>query len=177
MIGRAYKKYANDSEVKQARGLEAWRNLYRDRVIELASMMPDMDTEVALKIIEQLPEFTSFALQTLEFIEKRHESSLRHNAASQERVHNAFGEVREVLKGELDTDLTPEQRTHIYGLLMETANREFQKDSENKEFIEGLFQKAAVVAAALVASAVVFVGGRVMVQTQEGLDGSRLPDA
>lgn len=160
-------KFGSEIEVMRALEIDSWRNLSKDRVVRLASMIPDMDKEVALKVIEQLPEFTSFALQTLDVMEKRHESTLVQNSASQERVHLAYQELRVVLKGELDRELSWEQRKHILGLLMETAERESQKDSENKRFLDGLFNKAAMVGAAVAALAVVYVGSQAMIEEGE----------
>jgi len=170
-------KFGSEIEVMKALGIESWRNLSKDKVIDLASMMPDMDKEVALRIIEQLPEFTSFALQVLEFVEKRHEATLGQNAQSQQQVHLAYEEIRGILKGELDKELSWDQRSHIFDLLMETANREFQKDSENKQFLDSLLGKAAMVGAAVVASALVFVGGKAMVESGETWGTPQYPDS
>ena len=171
-------RYKSELEVMKALGIESgsWRNLSKDKVIGLATMMPDMDKEVALKIIEQLPEFTRFALQVLDVMEKRHESSLNHNDLSQQQVHRAFQEVRDVLKGELEKDLSWEQRTHIYDLLVETSDREFAKDSENKQFIDGLFNKVTKLGAFTIVAVLVYVGVRAAVQG-EGWSVPQLPDA
>lgn len=161
--------YKSEDELKKALAIDSWRNLSKEKMIRFAAMMPDMDKEVALKVIEQFPAFKTFALAALDVMEKRHDSTLVHNEHSQESSHRAYQETRAALKGELDrTDLTPEERQHIYGLLMETANRESEKDSENKQFLDGLFKKAAVVTVAAVSLGVVFVGGKVMLQGGDG---------
>lgn len=63
-------------------------------MIKFAAMVPDMDTEVALKIIEQFPVFKEFAMDAVNAMEKAHESKLSANTQSQENVHQAFQEIR-----------------------------------------------------------------------------------
>ena len=71
-------------------------------MMRFATMMPDMDPEVAEKIVGQFPEFKLFAIDALNVMEKRHESTLSHNQQSQDSVHRAFQEIREILKGQLE---------------------------------------------------------------------------
>jgi hypothetical protein len=73
-------------------------------MLRFAAFMPDMDTEVALEIIEQFPAFKEFALDTVKEIEEAHKSTLKSNDKSQKQAYKAFEDIREILKGELDKD-------------------------------------------------------------------------
>ncbi len=159
-------KYKNEQQIMKALEITSWRNLSKDHMVRFAGMMPDMDTEVALKIVEQFPEFNGFALDALDVMEKRHDSTLSYNKQSQDAVHRAFQAIREILKGELDKDeLTADERKYILEMIMETGNREFAKDSENKRFLESLFTKAAMTVGAAIALGVVFVGGKAILES------------
>lgn len=159
---------ASEAEVKKALEIDSWRNLSRDKVLRFAAMMPDMDKEVALAIVAQFPVFSKFALAVLGSVEKANESTHSSNSSSQARAHDAYREVREALKGELDKeDLSPEDRKFILESLMETADKESQKDSENKRFLNELFSKTAIAAGAVVAAGLVFVGGKVMLERRD----------
>ena len=157
-------KYNDDEAVMNALGITSWRNLSRDKVLALAAMMPDIDKEVSLKLIEKVPEFMDLAGRFVDQLENRHHESLARNAESQQRVHDAWQEVRDVLAGELDRELTPEMRARVHELLIETAHRESEKDSENKKYLERMFKVAAFAGGVALASVVVFVGGKVYVQ-------------
>lgn len=87
-------KFENEGEILKELGMESWRNLSKEKMIRFAAMMPDMDKEVALKIIQQLPEFTKFALEALNAMEKEHANTLSSNKDSQENVHKAYQEVK-----------------------------------------------------------------------------------
>ena len=157
--------YRTEAQVKEALGIHTWRNLSKDKVFQFAAMMPDMDREVALKIIEQLPEYTKFLTASLEIVAKEHESTLNSNSHSQDQVHGAYRDIREALKRKLDQgDLTWEETKYLIEQMMETARQESVKDTENKRFLEAIFKKAALGAGAAAAMAIVFVGGRYILQ-------------
>ncbi|MGY3200471.1 hypothetical protein [Streptomyces sp. TE5632] len=163
----------NEAEIMQALGIESWRNLSKDKMIRFAAMMPDMDTEVALKIVEQFPVFKDFAKDAVDAMEEAHESTLSANKQSQEHVHRAFQEIRETLKGELSKDdLSWEQKKFLIEQIQETGRLEFQKDSENKKFLDGVLKKVVVGAGAALALGVVFVGGKVMAESKDSPEGS-----
>lgn len=155
----------SEDEVKKALDIDSWRNLSKDKVIKFAAMMPDMSNEVRIKIIEQFPKFKELALGALKVLEKEHESTLASNAQSQTHVHNAYQDIRKMLQDELEReDLSAEDRRILIEQLMETGEKEFEKDTENKQFLDGLFNKALMGVGGLVAASLVFVGGKVVLQ-------------
>lgn len=154
--------FENEEDVKRALGIGSWRSLSKDKVMRFATEMPKMSEAVLLKIIQQFPKFKELALDTLSILEREHRSTLESNSQSQERSHNAFQEIRRLLEGELSReDLSEEDRRFIIGRIMETGDREFEKDSENKRFLDGLFNKAIFAGAAAIVAALVFVGAKV----------------
>jgi hypothetical protein len=154
-------KYTSEDGVKQALGINSWRNLSRENVVRFASMMPDMDKELAVKIIEQFPAFTKFGLDALRSMERVQETALNFNERSQKRVHDAYQDVRDAIKGELDKDLTPEERRNLIDTMMESAAKESEKDSENKRLIGDVVKTAAVVTVGVLLAAVVILGASV----------------
>ncbi|MEU1123835.1 hypothetical protein ABZ371_09695, partial [Streptomyces sp. NPDC005899] len=89
-------KYKSEAQIMKALGIESWRNLSKDKMVRFAAMMPNMDTEVALKIVEQFPAFKDFAKDAVSAVERAHESTLSANSQSQEHVHRAWQEVRDI---------------------------------------------------------------------------------
>lgn len=165
-------KYTNELEIKKALGIDTWRNLSKDKMLQFAAMMPDMDKEVSLKLIEQFSTFKEFALETVNTIEKAQEAALADNRQSQDRVHQSFQQLREILKDELKNDLSWEQRSDIYDRLMDLSKMEFTKDSENKKFLKELVKYVGVTAVSAVALGIVFVGGKVALGGGDSEEGS-----
>ena len=165
--------YKSEAEIKKALRIDSWRNLSKDKMIRFAAMMPNMDTEVALKIVEQFPVFKDFARDVVDAMKEAHESTLSANKQSQDHFHRACQEIREILKGELSKDnLSWEEEKFLIEKIQETARMEFQKDSENKQFLDGMLKKAVVGAGAALALGVAFVGGRIMAESKDSPEDS-----
>lgn len=166
-------RYTNEVEIKQALGIESWRNLSKDKMIRFAAMMPDMDTEVALKIIEQFPAFKEFAMDVVDAMEKEHQVTLTANIQSQDQVHQAFHEIREILRNELAKDgLTWEQKKYIIEQIQETGRQQFHKDSENKQFLDGALKMTLAGAGGVVLAALAFVGVKVLMADRSDVHAS-----
>lgn len=82
-------QYQSEIDVKKALGIDSFRNLSRENVMRFAALMPDMDKEIALKIVEQFPEFKAFALDAVHVMQKTRAATLAENAESQASVHAA----------------------------------------------------------------------------------------
>ncbi|KIF69771.1 hypothetical protein HY68_16165 [Streptomyces sp. AcH 505] len=163
----------NEAEVKRALGISSWRNLSKDKVIKFAAMMPDMSTEVRLKIIEQFPAFKDLAKNSVDSVKKAYESTLSANEKSQENFHQASQQHREALKEDLGRDdLSWEQRQFLHDRFQQNVGQEAQKDSENKQFLERGFRTVAVTASAAIAVGAVFVGARIMGESKENPEDS-----
>ncbi|PYG01895.1 hypothetical protein SAMN05216184_101360 [Georgenia satyanarayanai] len=125
----------DEQGLKEKLGIESWRHLSKDRFLSFVSEMPNMSTDVALKIIDQFPDFKSLVLDSLGDVHEQATNALTSNWKSQKKVHRAFAEYRAILRQELDRDgLTSEDRFRILAMLGEIIDKEAAKDSEHKAF-------------------------------------------
>lgn len=158
-------EYKNELEIKQALGIDSWRELSKDKMVRFYGMLPDMDKELALKVVEQFPSFKEFAQTAVESMETSHRSTLDSNERSGHHAHDAYRDVRTALKAELDRDdVTWEQRQWIIEQMQDTARQQFAKDSENKRFLDSALGKVVVGAGGAVAVALAALGGRIVEQ-------------
>lgn len=155
-------RFTNEIEVLNFLGHDSWRNLKKDDVIRLLETLPDVDPEVALKIIAQVPEITKLAKVVVEDALKAHDAALASNARSQEMLHERDRQILEIFSAQLDKDLTPEQWTRVVDEIRDVNVNARSKDTENKGFISTLFQqKLGLTGGALLTfAAVVFVAAR-----------------
>lgn len=124
-------------------------------------------------IVEQFPEFRKFATDAFGAIEKAHEATLADGRHSLDQVYQALRQNREIFERELQRDdLTWEQRKHLLELIQETARLASQKDTEHKRHGGDLLKKTMLSVGSVAALAVVFVGGRILVQNREEPDDS-----
>jgi predicted phage gp36 major capsid-like protein len=154
-------EFDNEEAVKEALGVTTWANASLQKLVKFAAILPSVSKDVALKVAEQLPEIRKTATRALASMEKAYEHTLKANNKSQKRVHEAYEDIRDVLKGQLaEGDLSWEQKKDIYDLLMDTGKEQFAKDSENKRALDSWLKTAGVVAVAALAACVLLVGAK-----------------
>lgn len=153
-------RYDSEVDVMKDLGIDSWRNLSKDTFFRFLDMVPEVDKEVALKLVAQIPEFANFAKVALDDAERAYEGALSSNTRSQKMVHEVHLQRLSMLKGELDKDLSPEERLRVLDDIREVNQNAIQLDRENKKFLSEQFDKrlgVAVTAALTVAAAVVAV--------------------
>jgi len=161
-------KYATEAEAMQSLGIDDWRKLSKDRFMAFASMMPEMPAEVALKVIEQFPSFKEFAIETLNKLEASQLQTLESNSKSEKSVHDAYADVRRILGDELDKEnLTADERSKILALLIDTAEKQSQKDSESKRFLKDIFSIGVSGLALVVVAGLAFVGAKAAIENND----------
>lgn len=151
----------SEDDVKKALNIDSWRNLSKDKLLTFVAEMPQMDHEVALKVIEQFPDFKSLVGETLNSFEQRYESAQKFSWKSQKKVHEAFQSYRETLNRELERgNLSVEERFSILEMLRHAVAMESEKDSEHKAFTVKLVTIAATVGVAAIGTAIAALGGK-----------------
>jgi hypothetical protein len=159
-----------EEDAKRELGIDTWRNLSKDKVLQFVAMMPEIDNEVQLRIIEQLPEITKLAVKVMSAVRKAHESTLSSNEKSQGNVHRGYQEARAAIIAQLQRDdLNPDERRYLNEILMQTADKESAKDSENKHYLDRWINRVALGAAAAAVLTAVAVGGKVALQKGDAL--------
>lgn len=154
-------RYTSEVEVKDALGLPDWRHLRKEHVLQLMSMLSDMDSRVALNILGQLPDIATFARVALEDVATGHDASLSSNARSMEMVHQVHMVRLELLKGELGRkELSANERRHLLNEVREVHADALARDTENKMYLSEQFDKRIMgaFASAVALAAVVFAG-------------------
>lgn len=151
----------SETELKERLGIESWRNLSKDKFIDFVSELPNMSKEVAMKVVEQFPNFKELALGTFDQVQQQATEAVKANWKSQKKVHKAFEQYRGILSKELDREnLSPEDRFTVLRLLKEAIDTEALKDSEHKAFVLRALGMVAAAAAIVVAAGLTALGGK-----------------
>lgn len=151
-------RYASEVSVKEALGLPDWRHLRREHVLQLLSMMSDMDSRVALNILSQLPDIAAFARVAMDDVANAYDKALSSNSRSMEMVHQVHMERLALLGTELVKDLGADERLRLLSEVRDVHASALRKDTENKKFLSEQFEKrlTGVLAGALAMCAVVY---------------------
>ncbi|WP_300404156.1 hypothetical protein [Nocardioides sp.] len=151
-------RYSNEIEVKEVLGIESWRNLSKDTFLRFLAAIPEIDSEVALQLVGQIPEVTAFAKLAIDDAASAFDGLVASNASSMEMVHKIDLAVLATLRSELDRDLSSEERLRVLDEIRDVHERAHLKDTENKRFLSEQLDKrlGVTLAAALTVAGVVF---------------------
>ena len=123
-------------EVKNALKIDSFRNLSKDKIMEFISLIPNMDKEVAIKIIEQYPAFAKLSESMVAQLNKMCDTALEKNEESQRLTIQAYKQILDELSNQLHMeDISKEEREKITKQMIEIADKISVKDTENKAFI------------------------------------------
>ena len=146
-----------ESQVKNALNIESFRNLSKDKIMEFVSLIPSMDKDVALAIINQFPEYSEMAKCMVEQLTITCDSAIAENTSSQNTVYSAYRKILDdlgdILKRE---DITAEERDSISSKMIEIADKMAAKDSESKNFLAWIVKnKEYVIGGVLILGSVI----------------------
>jgi len=147
----------NEAALKRKLGIPNWRNLSKDKVLRFAAAMPEMATEVRLKLIEQFPAFKDLGKADIDAVTEAHKSTLAANENSQNHFYKA----------------SQEQREALHDRLGQNVRQVDEKDSENKQFLGAGMKVVAAAGAVALGLGVVFVGGKLAGASEDGSEESQ----
>ena len=131
------KTFVSVEEVKNALKIDSFRNLSKDKIMEFVSLIPNMDKEVAIKIIEQYPAFAKLSESMVAQLNKMCDTALEKNEESQRLTIQAYKQILDELSNQLHMeDISKEDREKITKQMIEIADKISVKDTENKAFID-----------------------------------------
>lgn len=151
------KNLISEQQVKDVLQIDSFRNLSKDKVMEFISLIPNMDKEVAISIINQFSAYSDMAKNMIGELRLLCETALKENTGSQKDAIAAYikilDQLAEMLKKE---DITREEREYITNKMLEVADKIATKDSENKEFLMDIVKcGAGLVGMVIVAGATI----------------------
>lgn len=124
-----------ESEVKKILNIETFRNLSKEKIMEFVSLIPYMDKEVAISVINQFPNYVVMAKEMTELLNSACESVIEKNNDSRKDVIETYRSIIDKLASMLDDDdLSESQQRYITETMVNLADKIAEKDNENKKF-------------------------------------------
>ena len=94
----------NEAAVKRMLGIETFRQLGGERIVEFVNMIPQMEPEVAIKALEQFPELKNLMLGLAEEGKNAYVAGLEANEKSSEATLSRMDAIIDIFKAQLDRD-------------------------------------------------------------------------
>lgn len=155
-----------EQQVKDALKIDSFRNLTKEKIMEFTSLIPKLDKEVALNIINQFPAFAESSKIMLDQFKNICTQALENAKDNQKEVILAYRKIIDDLGESLNKDeLTPDERNNIIEKMIEVADRMSAEDAENKQFLQKILKQGANLTLA-----VVFLGTAILGLDVKGLD-------
>jgi len=164
-------KYKSEQQIMKQLGIKSWRYLSRDKVVKFAAMMPDLDKDVMLKVIDQFPEFTKYANDLMDSLHETVQKGMETNSKDYSAALDVITETQSIYKGLLEKENIPsEERILIIHKLSELTELVGNMDKENKKFLKYLNSEVVKATAVSIGTAVVILGGKIIVDSLLGGD-------
>ncbi|MBR1762109.1 MAG: hypothetical protein IJ731_01920 [Eubacterium sp.] len=154
------KRPLNEEKALKKLGIEDFRHLSKDKVIDFISLIPEMDPEVAKAAIAQFPEFSS----TMKSIMVDYKATLEKALNGNEENVKAYYEACNTIIASLDKllaqdDFTNEEKLQIVDKMQEIQKMMHEKDTENKKFLRDIAAIAGLVVVTVTGIAAALLGG------------------
>ncbi|GHV08972.1 hypothetical protein FACS1894217_12310 [Clostridia bacterium] len=149
-----------EQQVLHQLNIPDFRHITKDKVMTFASMLQNMEPEVAKKALEQFPDFAKMTLQALTDYKGVMEKALEDNSASSKQCFDVYNMVLGTLKDCVEKENLPfEEKKYYLDKMMEVTKIADSKDTENKKFIWKIASTGALAVIAIVGISASILGG------------------
>lgn len=154
------KNYMSEEEVKKALNISDFRSLSKEKVMEFVSIIPKVDKEVAMSIINQFPNYVDMAKNMVGGLIHLCDNALENAKIGRKDVIESYKIVLETLKEQLNDDkLTVTERNKITDDMIEVAEKIDAVNDKHNILIKDMITKVGSVTLGVVVLGVAILGG------------------
>ncbi len=126
----------SEKKVLKKLGISDFRHMTKDKIVKFASMLPYMDKEVALKALEQFPEYKDMSCQLADTYKQILSEILASNNKTVDASISACNKILDSLAKKLEKDdLTPDVIKSTQENMIKVAELMRDIDKQNKGFL------------------------------------------
>lgn len=154
--------YLNENAVKKALNINSFREINKAKIFELIQISGDIDKEVYMKIIEQIPNFLAITKEITVNASQVIEASKTLSKQTKETLNEIARNLNELLKKDTLDKEEELQLIELLGKIVDTINTCDERDKSHfREIIKEIldFGKVAVFAVAAILGVKFFKGG------------------
>ena len=147
----------SEEQVKKALKIDSFRNLSKDKVIEFVSLIPRMDKDVAIAIINQFPAYGNFSINIISQLNVMCDRVLKSTDESHKTVIDSYKmTLTNLSEMQKSGNFTPEQQLEASRLMIEICDRISEIDADYRSYLERICRGSiAVLTGALVLGAAI----------------------
>ena len=153
------KKMMLEEDVKKALNITDFRSLSKENIMEFVSIIPKVDKEVAISIINQFPNYADMAKDMVSGMIKLCDNALQDAKVGRKDVIESYRVVLETLKEELNKgDLSVDDRKRITDDMLVVAEKIDAVNDKHLEFLKDTLKKVGGTIAGVVVVGVAILG-------------------
>ena len=135
------KQLMSEKQIKKALKIKDWKNLPLDMYDDLAQLLVTTKKDVALGIINQLPDYMSYAKEMIIQLTGVCEKVMASGDKAHQNTVAGYMTILNGLQHELDTKrMTGWRRRKITKQMMEIAEKIAEEGKEHKKFVLDVFK-------------------------------------
>lgn len=140
------KHLTTEQEVKDRLGIDDFRHLSKDKVIEFVSLIPNTDKDIAINVISQFPEYSNMATNVVEHLKELCKTALLSGEKSNDSTISGFMIVLESLSEQIKKpNLSEEAQAEINKQMIDVAGKISDVNNEHKKWIKSLVNTGATI--------------------------------
>lgn len=151
------KNLVTEEQVKEILKVDEFGTIREEKLIEFVTLIPQMDKEVAVSIINQFSSYADTAKYIIGQLKEMCETIIKENSSSQKDVVQAYMMVLDEL-GELlkQKDISENAKLEITDKMIAVADKIAIKDTETKQFLADILKVGGtIVGGTLILGAVI----------------------
>jgi len=153
------KKMMLEEDVKKALNITDFRSLSKEKIMEFVSIIPKVDKEVAISIINQFPNYADMAKDMVGGMINLCDNALQDAKVGRKDVIESYRVVLETLKEELNKgDLSIDDRKRITDDMLVVAEKIDAVNDKHLEFLKDTLKKVGGTIAGVVVVGVAILG-------------------
>ena len=130
------KKLLTEEDVKKELGITDFRSISKEKIVSFVNMMPKLDKELAINIIEQFPSYVTMANSMVDNLISLCNNALQEAKVAEVEAINAYKVVLETIRKELEDGIaTPEERETYNKQMIEVADKISEIDARKKRWL------------------------------------------
>lgn len=134
-------KLLSEEEVKEALNINKFSEMTKEKIMEFASLIPHMDKEVAIAIINQFPAFADAAKIIVAEYKSFCDDVIKENEFSQRQTIDSYRVILDSLSELLQKEeLSFDERIYITEKMIYVGDEISKKDTENKIFLKHIHE-------------------------------------
>lgn len=154
------KNYMSEEEVKEVLEISDFRSLSKEKIMEFVSIIPKVDKEVAIAIINQFPDYVDLAKNMVGSMMKLCDNVLQDSRIGKKEVIESYRLVLETLRDRLANErLTLKERNKITDDMIEIAEKIDMANDKHNLFAKDVLKRIGNVTLGVVVLGAAILGG------------------